>query len=83
VVVLNGTFTPGGIYGAAVSFQYGPTIAFASQTPPTQEAPGLASQTTSLSIGGMAAHATYQYRIVVSDTTGRTVYGSAASFHTP
>jgi hypothetical protein len=81
--VLNGTFTPGGIYGAAVSFQYGPTTAFASQTPPTQEAPGLASQTTSLSIGGLAAHTTYQYRIVVSDTTIRTVYGSAASFHTP
>ncbi len=80
---LNGTFTPGGIYEAAVSFQYGKTTSYGSQTAVIQEGPGLTSRSASYGIGGLAGHTTYHYRIIATDTNGLPRYGADASFHTP
>ena len=80
---LNGTCTPGGIYEAAVSFQYGTTTAYGSQTAAIQEGPGLASRPASAAISGLAANTTYHYRIVATDTNGLTSPGADRSFRTP
>ena len=80
---LNGTCTPGGIYEAAVSFQYGPTTSYGSQTAAIQEGPGLASRSASYAVGGLAANTTYHYRMIATDTNGLTRDGLDASFRTP
>jgi hypothetical protein len=79
---LNGTYTPGGIYEAAVSFQYGRTTSYGSQTPVVQEGPGLAPRSTSATISGLAARATYHFRIVVTDVNGLSEYGTDATMRT-
>ena len=80
---LNGTCTPGGIYEAAVSFQYGTTTSYGSQTAVTQEGPGLASRSASITVGGLAANTTYHFRMIATDTNGLTRPGGDATFRTP
>ena len=80
---LNGTCTLGGIYEATVSFQYGKTTSYESQTAVIQEGPGLTSRSASYGVSGLAAHTTYHYRIIATDTNGLTRYGADASFQTP
>ncbi len=80
---LNGTCTPGGIYEAGVSFEYGTTPTYGSHTAVIQEGPGLASRPASAAIGGLAANTTYHYRMIATDTAGLTRPGADATFRTP
>jgi len=80
--VLNGSVTPGGIYEAGYSFQYGQTSLYGSQTATVQDAPGLSAQPASAAIGGLAPNTTYHYRIVATDTSGTTVAGADQVFTT-
>jgi hypothetical protein len=77
---LSGSFTPGGIYEASYFFQYGLSASYGSQTATIQVGPGLATQAASAAIGGLTPSTTYHYRIVVTDTTGATVYGADQAF---
>jgi len=78
----NGTVIQGGIYEAAYSFQYGLTTAYGSQTATTQDGPGLATLPASSTITGLEPNTTYHYRIVATDTNGKTVDGADQQFRT-
>jgi hypothetical protein len=79
---LSGSLTPGGIYEAGYSFQYGLNTSYGSQTAAIQVGPGLATQAASAAIGGLASNTTYHYRIVVTDTNGTTRLGTDQAFTT-
>jgi hypothetical protein len=64
------------------SFQYGPTASYGHETSPVlllqvDESPHLVSET----LEGLAAHTTYDYRVVARNQAG-TVYGLGAAFTT-
>lgn len=75
---LAGSITPGGT-NAAIFFEYGTTTLYGSTTPVQNIPAGAAPVDVSAAIGGLAAGATYHYRLVASNATG-TVQGANVSF---
>lgn len=77
---LNGNLDPHGL-STTVYFQYGTTISYGSRTP-NQIKAGNNYQNALASISGLAAHTTYHFRIVGSNTAG-TRNGTDRTFRTP
>jgi len=76
---LNGMVDPHGL-STSVYFQYGPTTNYGSTTP-AQTRNGNTYQSVSANVSGLAASATYHFRIVATNSGG-TRYGSDTSFTT-
>jgi hypothetical protein len=77
--ILNGTVYPHGL-STTVHFQYGRTTSYGSVTP-NQTKTGNTYQAVSANITGLAASATYHFRIVATNSSG-TRYGSDRTFTT-
>ena len=77
---LNGAVDPHGL-STTVYFQYGRTISYGNRTP-NQTRTGNNYQNVSANIAGLAAHTTYHFRIVATNTAG-TRYGGDRTFTTP
>ncbi len=60
-------------------FEYGPTSAYVSETPPQSDAPGMTNVSASLT--GLADAQTYHYRLVATNSLG-TSYGADQTFTT-
>jgi outer membrane protein assembly factor BamB len=76
---LNGLVNPHGLT-TTVYFQYGPTTSYGSTTS-AQTKSGNTYQSVSANISGLAASATYHFRIVATNSVG-TRYGSDSTFTT-
>ena len=76
---LNGAVYPHG-FNTTVYFQYGRTIGYGSRTP-NQIKTGNNYQNVTANIAGLAAHTTYHFRIVGTNTVG-TRYGGDRTFIT-
>jgi hypothetical protein len=66
----DGVVTPAGIEDADYYFEYGPTSAYGSQTPPVPLSPGLAAEPVSATVTGLTAGTPYHYQLVVTDAGG-------------
>jgi hypothetical protein len=71
---------PGG-QATTYYFQYGPTTAYGSQTPPTSAGGGSASVHVSAAVGPLAPNTTYHYRLVGTNASA-TRAGADRSFKT-
>ena len=76
---LNGLVNPHGL-STTVYFQYGPTASYGSTTS-AQTKSGNTYQSVSVNVTGLAASATYHFRIVANNSSG-TRYGSDGTFTT-
>jgi len=77
---LSGAIIPGGVRANAY-FQYGPTLAYGSQTSSQKIVPSLRTTTISAALTGLTPGTLYHYCITAINTTG-TSYGSDATFET-
>jgi hypothetical protein len=77
---LNGTVNPNGL-STKYHFEYGTTTAYGTSTSEGSAGAGTSGVPESAGITGLAAGATYYYRITATSPTG-TSYGNAQSFAT-
>jgi hypothetical protein len=80
---LNATVDPNGSEVSSCTLEYGTTSAYGSSVPCTP-APGSGTSpvAVSASVAGLAAAATYHFRVSAADSSG-TGYGSDETFQTP
>jgi len=76
---LNGSVNPDGL-STTVRFQYGRTTSYGSTTT-NQTKSGNTTQNVAVNISGLAAHKTYHFRIVATNSNG-TTYGADRTFTT-
>jgi hypothetical protein len=77
---LQGTVTPNS-QSASYYFEYGPTIAYGSQTPTASAGSAAGSQSETAGVADLSPTTTYHYRIVASNGSGAT-RGPDRSFST-
>ncbi len=77
---LAGTVTPNGLATTFV-FEFGPSLAFGSITPPTSAGAGQAPVGLTASLGGLQPGTTYFYRVVATNAQG-TAFGPTMGFTT-
>jgi hypothetical protein len=78
---LTGTVNPGG-QATTYYFQYGPTAAYGSQTPPLSAGAASTSVNVSAAVGSLTVNTTYHYRLVATNASG-SAFGADRSFKTP
>jgi hypothetical protein len=78
--ILHGSLDPHGL-STTVRFQYGPTISYGHMTA-MQTQSGNTYRNIAATINGLAAHTTYHFRMVATNTAG-TRMGSDKTFSTP
>jgi len=78
--VLAGTVNPQSA-ATEVYFEYGPTTAYGSDSAPTELAAGTKDDPVTVSLSGLAAYTTYDYRVVAVSASG-TTKGANRTFKT-
>ncbi len=78
---LNGTVNPNGIATGAF-FQYGTSTAYLNTTPSQIIGSGTSNVNVSANLTGLSPNATYNFRIVATNSCGGTVFGDPQSFKT-
>jgi hypothetical protein len=78
---LNSTVNPDG-YPTAAWFQWGTTTSYANITPVTDMGSGTNALPLSFSLAGLTPSLSYHFRVVATNSTGGSVYGSDQVFTT-
>jgi hypothetical protein len=78
---LNGSVTPNGV-ASSYYFELGTTANYGQQTPPQGAGSGSSAVSVSASLSGLAANATYHYRLVAVGPNGAFAIGSDRTFTT-
>jgi hypothetical protein len=77
--LLTATITPAGV-ATSYYFQYGPTIAYGSQTPTVSLGSGTTKVKVGQTISGLVRGATYHYRVVATSSSGQSANGADRVF---
>lgn len=78
---LGGSVNPNGLL-TAYYFEFGTTTAYGQQTPPQSAGSGTAAVSVAASLSGLAADATYHYRLVAVGPNGGISIGADRTFAT-
>ncbi|MFL5817243.1 MAG: hypothetical protein ACJ76L_06535 [Conexibacter sp.] len=78
---LNGSVNPNGV-ASSYYFEFGSTANYGQQTPPQGAGSGSSAVSVSAALSGLAANATYHYRLVAVGPNGAFAIGSDRTFAT-
>jgi hypothetical protein len=78
---LSGSVNPNGV-ASSYYFEFGTTAAYGQQTPPQSAGSGSSAVSVSAALSGLAANATYHYRLVAVGPNGAIAIGADRTFMT-